>query len=219
MRISRKLLLISQVVLLISLAFPAMADSLIYPAGVPVTSLDSLLSNQNQKNIDYIKSGFESCKKAIFLEFTTTANEDWYNDETCNWLAYLGTGLDPNPATPSSATMITLHFLVNTNTGDLRALQNIMGQSDKQHPAFKVIVYASLINQNLTPRTENYFQVGTFEVPEASFVAPKQSQTSVKAPKTVITNRKIMISCIKGSSTKQVSGIKPSCPNGYKIKK
>ncbi len=37
--------------------------------------------------------------------------------------------------------------------------------------------------------------------------------------KTAITNRNITINCIKGKSTKQVSGIKPSCPKGYKIKK
>ena len=37
--------------------------------------------------------------------------------------------------------------------------------------------------------------------------------------KTAITNKNMTINCVKGKSTKQVSGIKPSCPKGYKIKK
>jgi len=55
-------------------------------------------------------------------------------------------------------------------------------------------------------------QVGT------STLAPISSTATVMLTGTVVTNKK-SITCVKGKSTKKVSGTNPKCPKGYKLKK
>ena len=55
-------------------------------------------------------------------------------------------------------------------------------------------------------------QVGT------STLAPISSTTTVMLTSDVVTNKK-SITCVKGKSTKKVSGANPKCPKGYKLKK
>jgi hypothetical protein len=192
------------------------ADSFTYPTGVPMATLESLLSEESPKNIEYIKRGYESCKSGIYQEYTTTTNEDWYNDESCNWLAYLGTSIDPHPGT-LNATKIVFKFLYQTKLVGLQALQLVKDLNAKNHEAFEVIVYVSLINQNATPWTENFFQVGTFEVPTAALlVANKNQSKSIKNQ--TLRPKFITLICIKGTVSKTVRAIKPACPLGFKKK-
>jgi hypothetical protein len=55
-------------------------------------------------------------------------------------------------------------------------------------------------------------QVGT------STLAPTSSTATVMLIGAVVTNKK-SITCVKGKSTKKVSGTNPKCPKGYKLKK
>ena len=51
-----------------------------------------------------------------------------------------------------------------------------------------------------------------------STLAPVSSTATVMLTGAVVTNKK-SISCVKGKSTKKVSGTNPKCPKGYKLKK
>jgi hypothetical protein len=55
-------------------------------------------------------------------------------------------------------------------------------------------------------------QVGT------STLAPISSTATMMLTGAVVANKK-SISCVKGNSTKKVSGVNPKCPKGYKLKK
>ena len=52
----------------------------------------------------------------------------------------------------------------------------------------------------------------------SSTFAPASTNATVMLTGAVVTNKK-SISCVKGKSTKKVSGVNPKCPKGYKIKK
>jgi hypothetical protein len=56
------------------------------------------------------------------------------------------------------------------------------------------------------------FQSGT------STLAPASATATVMLTGAVVTNKK-SITCVKGKSTKKVSGTNPKCPKGYKLKK
>jgi hypothetical protein len=47
---------------------------------------------------------------------------------------------------------------------------------------------------------------------------PVSSTATVMLTGAVVTNKK-SITCVKGKSTKKVSGTNPKCPKGYKLKK
>jgi hypothetical protein len=51
-----------------------------------------------------------------------------------------------------------------------------------------------------------------------STLAPVSSTATVMLTGAVVTNKK-SITCVKGKSTKKVSGTNPKCPKGYKLKK
>jgi hypothetical protein len=51
-----------------------------------------------------------------------------------------------------------------------------------------------------------------------STLAPASATATVMLTGAVVTNKK-SISCVKGKSTKKVSGTNPKCPKGYKLKK
>jgi len=51
-----------------------------------------------------------------------------------------------------------------------------------------------------------------------STLAPASATATVMLTSAVVTNKK-SITCVKGKSTKKVSGINPKCPKGYKLKK
>ncbi|MFM8254628.1 MAG: hypothetical protein ACKN9O_05310, partial [Actinomycetota bacterium] len=52
--------------------------------------------------------------------------------------------------------------------------------------------------------------------PQAAFIQP--APPPGPAPQKVVT-KKITISCVKGKTTKKVTGLAPKCPAGYKIKR
>jgi hypothetical protein len=52
----------------------------------------------------------------------------------------------------------------------------------------------------------------------SSTFAPASANATVMLTGAVVTNKK-SITCVKGKSTKKVSGVNPKCPKGYKIKK
>jgi hypothetical protein len=52
----------------------------------------------------------------------------------------------------------------------------------------------------------------------SSTFAPASANATVMLTGAVVTNKK-SITCVKGKSTKKVSGTNPKCPKGYKLKK
>jgi len=49
--------------------------------------------------------------------------------------------------------------------------------------------------------------------------SPTASQSASSSPTNAIPAKKTTITCIKGKTTRTITGIKPTCPSGYKVKK
>jgi hypothetical protein len=60
-------------------------------------------------------------------------------------------------------------------------------------------------------------QAGTSTLAPVSTTAAIMLTGAVVTPQPVVTKKTIV--CVKGKTTKKVSGISPKCPKGYKVKK
>jgi hypothetical protein len=92
-----------------------------------------------------------------------------------------------------------------------------------------VVTFASTSNENCTisGSTLNLLKAGNCvitasQVGTATFAPVSASATitltgSVITPKPVVTKKTIV--CVKGKTTKKVTGTNPKCPKGYKVKK
>jgi hypothetical protein len=93
----------------------------------------------------------------------------------------------------------------------------ILGSNDPNHPNFKsTLVFNNSVfntnNSNSTCKTNIYIKNSEdkwLDLGVAYYTNPNYK--SVK-------NAKVIINCVKGKTTKKVSGTNPKCPKGYKVK-
>jgi hypothetical protein len=80
-------------------------------------------------------------------------------------------------------------------------------------------VWSSLMRADWLMRveTEFYNAAGSGAKQVSEIAVPKISVTPT--PEAQVIAKKVTITCIKGKLTKKVTGIKPKCPTGYKVKK
>lgn len=74
-----------------------------------------------------------------------------------------------------------------------------------------------LIKQAQTRKLENDGRRRTNSEMEVEVISERQVEITTAAPNN--SKKKTTITCVKGKLTKKVTGVKPKCPTGYKVKK